>query len=283
MPFDAASERLAFGAERAMQTVRSHAAGRNVLAVLTDTTADEWRRSWERTGVNSEQVGIVECFDLARGAGAATQTSVVSEDLAVATVERPVETRQLRTVLEQFLEGWNRGSNSTLVYLDSLGALVADSDYDSVCRLLQQLRSWTDQPGSGIVATATEACPPRTTARFSDFFAATVGEPAVDAEATTAVQRLRVHDPTTFGYFRSYWRDALAVLERTDRSFVQAGQLAPKTDLSSRVLGTTLSAFARLGVLSVRADTNGPNRYDCRRYDPQRAAELGLVVDSLPE
>ena len=88
-------------------------------------------------------------------------------------------------------------------------------------------------------------------------------------------------DSTTFGYFRRYWRDAMDVLDRVDRSYVQAGQL--DTDLSSRTLGATLSAFAQLDALAVRADTNGPNRYDCQQYDPERAAELGIAVDSLPE
>lgn len=275
-------ERLAFGAERAMRELHEHAAGRNVLAVLTDSTADEWHRRWQRTDAGAEQVGIVDCFEFSRGAAAA-QTTVVNDDLAVSTLERPIDPTELRPVLERYLEGWESGENGTVVYIDSLGDLLGDADRESVEALLQWLRDRTDTEESGLVATADDGCPPRAVASFGRIFEGTAGHPTFDTDAPTAVRRLRTVDPTTFGYFRSYWRDALAALEGADRSFVQAGQLDTDTDISSRMLGATLSALARLDALSLRADTNGPNRYDLRSYDPDRAAELGLAVDALPE
>lgn len=275
-------ERLAFGAKRAMRELREHAAGRNVLAVLTDSTADEWHRRWQRSDGSAEQIGIVDCFEFARGA-TATQTTVVNDDLAVSTLERPIEPEQLRPLLERYLDGWESGQNGTVVYIDSLGRLLDDADREAVGGLLRWLRERSATEESGLVATADADCPPRAVAAFGNIFGETAGQPTFDTDAPTAVRRLRMADPTTFGYFRSYWRDALAALDRADRSFVQAGQLDAGTDISSRMLGATLSAFARLDALSLRADTNGPNRYDLRSYDPDRAAELGLAVDALPE
>lgn len=275
-------ERLAFGAERAMQELHEHAAGRNVLAVLTDSTADEWHRRWQQSTTGAEQIGIVDCVEFSRGA-ATTQTTVVNDDLAVSTLERPVDPAALRPLLERYLDGWESGQNGTVVYIDSLGRLLDDADREAVNALLQWLRDRTDTAESGLVATADADCPPRAVAAFGDVIRETAGHPTFDTDAPTAVRRLRMADPTTFGYFRSYWRDAFAALDHVDRSFVQAAQLEEDADISSRMLGATLSAFAQLDALSVRADTNGPNRYDLRSYDPDRAAELGLAVDALPE
>lgn len=275
-------ERLAFGADRAMRELREHAAGRNVLAILTDSTADEWHRRWERSDAGAEQIGIVDCFEFSRGAAAA-QTTVVNDDLAISTLERPIDPGRLRSTLERYLDGWEAGRNGTVVYIDSLSDLLADADRESVEALLRWLRDKTDTEESGLVATADNGCPPRAVAAFAALLDETVGNPTFDSDAPTAVRRLRMADPTTFGYFRSYWRDALSALEGAERSFVQAGQLEAGTDISTRMLGATLSAFAQLDALALRADTNGPNRYDLRSYDPDRAAELGLAVDALPE
>lgn len=276
---DNGPELLAFGVDRAMRTLRERAAGRHVLAVLTDSTADEWYRRWERSGGDAEQVALVDCYDLARGS-TATDTTVVSDDLAIARVERPATAERLRPLLDRFLDGWADSPHGTVVYLESLGDLREDSDRATVERLLDRLSERTRPAQSGLVAAVSD-CNARDTVAFDDLLAETVGEPAFDSDAPTAVRRLRLADPTTFGYFRRYWREAIEILDRTDRSYVQAGQL--DTELSSRTLGATLSAFAELDALAVRADTNGPNRYDCRHYDAERAAELGLAVETLPE
>jgi len=278
MPDDA-SHVLTLGVDRAMHTLRERAAGQNVLAVLTDSTADEWHRRWERSGGTAEQIGLVECFDLTRGA-VATQTTVVSDDLAVATIERPIDADQLRSVLERFLDGWEQSPRGTVVYLESLAALTGDTDSETVDALLASLSDRTEQGG---VVAAGGNCTARDIAVFGDTLGETAGQPSFDTDAPTAVRRLRTTDPTTFGYFRSYWREAIDILDGADRSYVQAGQLADETELSARMLGATLSALAELDALALRADTNGPNRYDCRNYDPERAAELGLAVESLPE
>lgn len=276
---DNGPEQLVFGSDRAMRTLREHATGENLLAVLTDSTADEWHRRWERSGGDAEQLSLIDCFDLARGSTAA-RTNVVSDELVVSHLERPITVEQLRPVLDRFLDGWEQSPRGTVVYVESLGDLVADTDRATVETLLQRLTDRTDRERSGTIAT-TKGCSAREIIAFGSVLAESVGEPPFDTDAPTAVRRLRTEDPTTFGYFRRYWYDAIEILDRVDRSYVQAGQL--DTELSSRTLGATLSAFAQLDALAVRAETNGPNRYDCRQYDPERAAELGLAVESLPE
>ncbi|MFW5948302.1 MAG: DUF7504 family protein [Halolamina sp.] len=272
---------FSYGVDRGERAVHEHAGGRNVLAVLTDSTTDEWHRRLERSRAAVEQVAIVECFDFVRGNAAAAQPTVVTDDLAVAPVERPIEAERLRSTLDRFLDGWAEHGSDTVVYVESLDALLGDVDQPTVEMLLEHLRERTEQDGSGLIAGISPDCPPRSAVAFSSVLDAVVGQPSFADDAEVAIRRLRLRDPTTFGYFRSYWREALAALDRTDRTYVQAGQL--ETEISSRMLGATLSALARLDALSVRANTNGPNRYDCRSYDPERAAILGLTVDALPE
>ncbi|WP_435114834.1 DUF7504 family protein [Halolamina sp. C58] len=271
---------LSFGVDRAMRALREHAAGRNVIAVLTDSTADQWYRRWERSGGDATQLAIVDCFDFTRGATTETRTNVVSNELVVTELERPLSGEGLQSVYDRFFDGWAESPRGTVVYVESLRDLREDTDGETVESLLERFRARTAQDGSGIVAGVPDDAVCEAVA-FGDAFTETVGEPSFDSDAPTAVQRLRATDPTTFGYFRQYWRDAIEILDRIDRSYVQAGQL--DTELSSRTLGATLSALAQLDALAVRADTNGPNRYDCRRYDRERAVELGLAVELLPE
>jgi len=270
---------LSVGVDRAMRALREHAAGRNVIAVLTDSTADEWHRRWERSG-DATQLAIVDCFDFTRGATTETRTNVVSNELVVTELERPLTGEGLGSVCDRFFDGWAESPRGTVVYVESLRDLREDTDRETVRSLLDRFRTRTARDDSGIVAGVPENTVCDAVA-FSDAFTETVGEPSFDSDAPTAVRRLRATDPTTFGYFRQYWRDAIEILDRVDRSYVQAGQL--DTELSSRTLGATLSALAQLDALAVRADTNGPNRYDCRRYDRERAAELGLAVELLPD
>lgn len=269
---------LSFDVDRAEQVLREHVDGRNLLAVLTESTADQWHRRWRGTAA---KMALVDCFEFTRGAATtAARTNVVSEELAVAEVERPATGEALRSVCGQFFDGWAESPRGTVVYVESLADLREDTDRETVATLLEGFEQRTERADSGVVATL-DGCSARDTVAFADAFAETIGEPSFDSDAEVAVRRLRATDPTTFGYFRRYWRDAMDVLDGVDRSYVQAGQL--ETELSSRTLGATLSALAQLDALAVRADTNGPNRYDCRQYDPERAAELGLAVELLPE
>ncbi|MFB6221933.1 MAG: hypothetical protein ABEH90_10910 [Halolamina sp.] len=275
---------LAFGAERGMEELRERSAGRNVLAVLTESSADEWHRRWERSTATAEQLALVECYGLARGAAtSAPATRVVSNDLAMATVPRPVDSDVLSDVIGRFLDGWESGPTDTLLYVDSLDELLADTGRRELRPLFENV---VERGRSGIIVSVdpeTEAA--GAAVEFGELLTETVGSPVPPAEATAAVRRLREADPTKFGYFRRYWRDALRALERVDRTYPQASQLhgAIETELSPRMLGAALSGLAWLDGVSLRGDTNGANRYDCRSYDPDYAAQLGLAVESLPE
>lgn len=280
-------ELLAFGAERGIAELRERAAGRNVLAVLTDSSADEWHRRWQRSTATAEQLALVECYDLARSAATREpETRVVSDELAMTTVQRPVDADLLADVLGRFLDGWEPGRAETLVYVESIDDLVTDAGREELRDLFEELVKRTRSTGSGMVVTVDpEPAAARAAVEFETLLADRVGSPTPSAEATAAVQRLRAADPTKFGYFRRYWREALRALDRVDRAYPQASQLhdAVETELSPRMLGAALSGLAWLDAISLRGNTNGANRYDRQSYDPEYAARLGLAVESLEE
>ncbi len=276
---------LAFGAERGMARLRDEAAGHNVLAILTATDADEWHRRFQRSTASAEQVALVECYDVARGAAATNpDTRVLSEDLVMSTVQRPVDADVLSGVFERVLDGWEHGTGDTLVYIDSLDELVADMGRPAASDLFDRLLERTRSAGSGIVAAVDpETDTMRATVDFERRVADAVGSPIPDAAATATVRRLRAADPTKFGYFRRYWRDAVRALDAVDRTYPQAKQLhdAIETEVSPRMLGAAISGLAWMDAISLRGNTNGPNRYDRSSYDPEFAARLGVAVESL--
>lgn len=281
-------ELLAFGATRGIEELREHSAGRNVLAVLTESTADEWHRKWERSTADTEQLALVECYDLARSTVANDpETRVVSDELAVSTVQRPVEIEQLSPILARFFDGWEAGESDTLLYIESLEDLVADAGLTELHPLFERLVERTRSTGSGIVVNADpETDDAHAVVAFQALLAETVGAPEPTVDAIAAVRRLRETDPTKFGYFRQYWRDAIRAIERVDRSYPQAKQLhesVESEELSPRMLGAALSALVWLDAISLRGNTNGANRYDRQSYDPEYAARLGLAVDALDE
>lgn len=278
---------LAFGAERGMAQLRAEAAGHNVLAVLTETDADEWHRRFQRSTATAQQVALVECYDIARGATATSpDTRVISEDLVMSTVQRPVEADVLFSVLDRFLDGWEHGDAGTLLYIDSLDGLMTDMDRTAARDLFDRLLDRTRSAGSGIVAAVDpEPDAARVTVEFERRFADAVGTPNPEPQPTATVRRLREADPTKFGYFRRYWRDAIRALDTADRTYPQAKQLhdAVETEVSPRMLGAALSGLAWMDAISLRGNTNGPNRYDRSSYDPEFAARLGIAVESLDE
>jgi hypothetical protein len=280
-------ELLAFGATRGMQELRERSAGRNVLAVLTRSTADEWHHRWERSAGEADQLALVECYDLARSAATARpETRVVSDELAIASVERPVGAETLSDVLTRFLDGWENVDADTVLYIESLADLVADAGRTEFRELLERLVERMRPTSSGVVVSADpEMDDARAIVAVEELLAERVGRPEPAVDATAAVRRLREADPTKFGYFRRYWREAVRALERVDRAYPQAKQLheAVETELSPRMLGAALSALAWLDAISLRGNTNGANRYSRQSYDPQYAAQLGLAVEALEE
>lgn len=263
--------------------------GKNVLALLTDSTSDEWHRRWEGPGDPPyEQMGIVETYRLARGtASADPQTSVVDDDLAITTVERPVELASLRRAVERYLDGWAESRPETLVYVESLDALLADATAEDVLSMTEDVLEKARSVDVTIRARFdAEAASALTTVAVGDLFETVVGTPLADPEAVADLQRLRADDPTNFGYFRGHWHDALRALDASTRTYPQAKQLYDDADIpdaTPRTLGAALSALERLDALALWGDTVGANRYDLTSYDPERAAALGLAVESLAE
>lgn len=272
---------------RATGALRSAATGANVLAVLGESSSDEWHRRWQReVGVPYEQMGIVETYELARsGAAADPATNVVNQNLAVTAIRRPVDPTVLARVVGQYLEGWADSDADTVVFVESFDAFLADLPVESLLEttdaLLDRAR---DVDATVHVQFDDTAAPAIATVRLEQRFETVVGTPVGDPSAVAALQRLREDDPTTFGYFRNNWRDALRALDASTRTYPQAKQLHADlvdTDTSPRTLGAALGALERLGVLRLWGDTVGPNRYDLTSYDPEEVARFGLAVESL--
>ena len=274
---------LAFGRERGIEVLRERTAGRNVLAVLTESTADEWLRQWERASGNASRLGLVECYELARGSAARTNDSMaVSGRFSFSTVQRPADSAALSTALESHLDEWGGDPGRSLLYIESGEHLGATRN--TVLDTLDRLGERHDTP-EVVVAVDPGTDSTRSVVDLQHRLSETVGAPDPDSEAIRSVTRLREADPTTFGYLTQYWRQTLRALEAVDRTYPRAKQLhgAIESELSPRIFGTVLSGLAWLGVISTRGETNGPNRYDCREYDPDRAARVGFAAESLGE
>jgi len=274
---------LAFGRDRGVTTLRERAAGRNVLAVLVESTADEWFRQWERSAGTASRLGLVECYELTRGsASSANESFAVSGGLSISTVQRPVGVDTLSTTLANHLDEWRDEPEASLLYVES-GEQLGENGATAV-ETIDRLR---EQPDTleFVVTVDPETSATRTVLDLQHRLPETVGAPELDNEAVRSVTRLREADPTTFGYMTRYWREALRALEAADRTYPRAKQLndAIESDLSPRMLGAALSGFAWLDVIGIRGETNGPNRYDCRNYDRERAARLGFAAESLAD
>ena len=282
-------EALLFDPHRGLEALSADAREKNVLAVLTESTSDEWHRRWERTtGGVHEQMGLVEMYDFARSTAAAEPTTrVVDADLAVTTMQRPLEADAFARVVERYLDGWADSAAETVLYVESLDALVDDFGVRTLLDATERILDAAEAVGATVrVGYADEDAPAVATVRLCELFDDVVGAPLPDADAVGALQRLRDDDPTNFGYFRRHWRDTLRALEASTRTYPQAKQLhadADVSDTSPRTLGASLSALERLDALALWGDTIGANRYDLTRYDAERAAALGLAAESLPE
>lgn len=275
--------------ERGRELLRAEPNGQNVLAVLTDSTVDEWHRRWtHEIGQEYAQMAVVETYDLARSTAASTpQTTVVDRNLAVTTVQRPVDGPTLFGVIEQYLEGWAESAADTLLYIESLDAFLDDQALPTLLQTLERILEKATEVGATVrVHFDTETAPALATVRVRERLDDVVGAPIPDSDAVSAIHRLRADDPTNFGYFRRHWRDAMRALDASTRTYPQARQLhddVTETDTSPRTLGAALTALERLGAISLWGDTVGANRYDLTSYDPERVASLGIAVESLDE
>lgn len=274
---------------RGVEALCAETIGTNVLAVLSESSSDEWHRRWQReVGTPYEQMGIVETYELARSSAAADPaTNVVNPNLAVTTVQRPVDPDVLLRVVGQYLEGWADSDADTVLFVESLDAFLADLPVETLLATADaMLEHARDVDAAVRVQFDDAAAPAIATVRLEERFETVVGTPIGDPAAVAALERLRKDDPTNFGYFRSNWRDVLRALDASTRTYPQAKQLhadMPGTDTSPRTLGAALSALERLGALGLWGDTVGPNRYDLTSYDPEEVARFGLAVESLAE
>lgn len=261
---------------------------RNVLGVVYDATADEFRRRL-RTELPWEpvQTGLVETYEVARSGAVEAGTvrsRVLDRELALTTVKRPADAGTMAGAVGRYLDGWADSAAPTAVVVDSLAGLVADDSREAAVDFVADLADRVAASGgvAYVCLDDTEAAP-RLIEQLRRHVDAVHGEAVPPTDAVAAVARLRADDPTTFGYVRRHWREAGAGVEAADRAYAQARQVHEALDdpeTTPRSLGLALNGLVRLGVLDVWGDGIGANRYDLRAFDRDRFAAVGLALDA---
>jgi hypothetical protein len=106
---------------------------------------------------------------------------------------------------------------------------------------------------------------------------------AETADLARTVRQLREENPQGYGYLTRYWADAKQGLDATDRNYARVGHIhdsVPEPGIGTRGLGQTLVLLAELDVLSVLTTRSNATIYDLTRYDPDRLAAVGRLLES---
>lgn len=266
--------------------LRRHGSGANVVSVLFDRTADEWRSEWRaEVGWEPRREAMIDLHGLSRSAAAASSSPTTqvlpNRDVAVTRMERPVDPETVVGTVGEYLSPDT--DHETLVYVDALGELLEDAAADDVVTAVEALSSALVDAG----ATAYLCLDPTAVdADVREALAAAVtavhGDVERQSEAERAVETLRREDPTNYGYACRHWREAQRGIEACTRNYPQARQIheavvAPET--TTRTLGATLQAFVTLGVIDTWGDTVGATRYDLTAYDPDRLQAVSSLLD----
>lgn len=260
----------------------------DLIAVLYGQSADEWqrRRRNEASSTPRREV-LIDVVDVARGAAAAGSpaTQVIpGRDIALRTVQRPVDPDEVIESICSYLDG--ESTDEATIYVDDLGGLVTDVGEDQAVETVESVVDSIRAVGArGIFGLDVETVPAATVDRLRAVVDETHGEePAGPDDA--AIESLREENPTNFGYARSHWREARTGLENCDRNYPQARQIHEAVDdpsTSPRTLGATLKALVALGVLDTWSETVASTRYDLTAYDPARMETVGAALDDAAD
>jgi hypothetical protein len=255
-----------------------------VVAVLVDSTPDEWLRRWRATvdGGPGRQV-LLDVGAVCRSAAAegrpTMMPSLSTPSVRCAALPEPVDVDLIREFVFEHLGASERGGRAC--YVDSLDELMARTSPTDVRRFVAGLRAdLVELDAVGYV----RADPEESFELDEDDFGGSFGGSHRDEELKERVAALRRDSPTNFGYARRYWREVQRGVETTPRKYPQARQIhAELSDpsVSPRGLGAALKAVSTLGVLETWDDTVGPNRYDLTTYDPERMAAVGELLDDV--
>ncbi|WP_117595271.1 DUF7504 family protein [Haloprofundus halophilus] len=243
----------------------------DVVAVLTETTPDEWLDRW-RTEVGPEPAGqtILAIDETTRSTAASTPSPSVFGGTSLTNTSAPVSPEVVADTLETALA---RPASERLlfVWIESLTPLLEGNSATPLLRTLHKLAERDTVLG---ICHAEDGAVDASVAELFD--SVDVAEPM-----STRIDRLRAENPTNFGYLRRHWRDAKRAIEQSTRSYPQARQLHAglgETETTPQSLGVALQALVELGVIELWNDTVGSNRYDLTTYD---AELLGAVGESL--
>lgn len=260
----------------------------DLIAVLYGQSADEWqRRRRNEISASPRRELLIDVVDVARGAAAAGSpaTQVIpGRDIALRTVQRPVDPDEIIDAICSYLD--TETPTEATIYVDDLGDFVEDVGEARAVKTLESVSARIRDVGArGVFGLDPETVSHSTVDQLSAAVDETHGDETADPTAT-AIEQLRKENPTNFGYARSHWREAKSGLETCDRNYPQARQIHEAVDdpaTSPRTLGATLKALVALGVLDTWSETVASTRYDLTAYDPARMETVGAALDAADD
>lgn len=255
-------------------TNTTEAADRRHVGVVAGRSIREWTRLTGSSGPGATSVdrhAVKIGGEFRETASASVTTRQMRPDLTVTTAGQPIA--------ESWFEAVQTAVDQTerpIVSIDDPRFLLLGDDPDA---RIEELSALADEVPVHI-AVPDESVNVGRLARLVE----PAGEGPHERLATDGVEHLRQVNPTNFGYLRSHWREARRGLEAIDMTYPQSKQVhdaIPDPETTPRMLGAALQAFVELGALDVWGDTVAANRYDMTAYDPERAAVVGRVLDSI--
>ncbi|MFB6236515.1 MAG: hypothetical protein ABEH81_13680 [Halopenitus sp.] len=260
----------------------------DLIAVLYGQSADEWqRRGPNEAAPNPRREVLIDVVDVARGAAAAGSpaTQVIpGRDIALRTMERPVDPDDVIESICSYLD--TETADEATIYVDDLGGLVEDVGADQAVETIESVTDRIRTVGArGIFALDPETVPSEIVDRLRAAVDKTHGDENTDPDRD-AIERLREEEPTNFGYARGHWREARAGLEHCSRNYPQARQIHEAIDdpaTTPRTLGAALKALVTLGVLDTWSENVASTRYDLTAYDPKRMEKVGAALDAADD
>ncbi|WP_224268904.1 hypothetical protein [Haloprofundus salinisoli] len=246
----------------------------DVVAVLTETTPDEWLNRW-RAEVGPEPAGhtILAVDEPTRSAASSASNNSLFGGVALRNTSVPVSPDVVADTLETAL---TRPAPERLlfVWVESLTALL---EGESAVPLLRTLHKLAERDTVLAVCHAEADSVDASIAGLFD---------SVDVcESMSArIDRLRAENPTNFGYLRRHWRDTKRAIEKSTRSYPQARQLhagLEDTETTPQSLGVALQTLVELGVIELWNDTVGSNRYDLTTYDADLLDAVGELLAGM--
>ncbi|MGZ0748633.1 DUF7504 family protein [Haloparvum sp. AD34] len=260
----------------------------DLIAVLYGQSADEWqRRQRNEATTDPRREVLIDVVDVARGAAAAGSPAtqmIPGRDIALRTVERPVDPTDVIESICSYLD--TESTSEATIYVDDLGGLVEDVGADRAVKTIASVTDRIREVGArGVFVLDPETVPSETVDRLKAAVDDTHGDEN-DNPDRAAIERLREEEPTNFGYARGHWREARAGVERCNRNYPQARQIHEAIDdpeTSPRTLGAALKALVTLGVLDTWSENVASTRYDLTAYDPKRMEKVGAALDAADE